>query len=334
VSVDTGPLGQDRTRPRHPGPADDAPNQTGARPGAVVGGVPGHLCLGHHHPLRAVPAGPARRPAGGQRRPAGGQAGDRLAVGHRPVVVPLHQRHRGERQLGAVRRRPGRLVAWVRARSELRRLRRADRRRRDPAGVQHPDLRRGPTPTPRRPGRGRGRAPVHHRLDRRRWQLAGAGDRRRQRPPGRAQRPGRGRGGAGGAHPRRRPVDLPARAHRTGRGRRPAGRAGRRGLGDTAAGPAPVGGDGHHRRRHHRRRSVPAGGAGQRPHRGGPVGPGPQHHARRPGGGLPGARGHRTTAPAVPGRRLPRAAHPAHLHPGLRRAVSAGRRPTSRSTCR
>ena len=65
----------------------------------------------------------------------------------------------------------------------------------------------------------------------------------------------------------------------------------------------------------------------ERPHGGRPARPRPQHHARRDRGGLPGARGHRAAPAPVPVRRLPRAAHAAHVDPGLRRAVPARRRP-------
>ena len=81
------------------------------------------------------------------------------------------------------------------------------------------------------------------------------------------------------------------------------------------------------RRRHRRRRPRPAGSSEARaPDRGRPARPRPQRDARPDRGGLRRAR--RVGGPAAPlrGRRLPRAAHAAHLRPRLRRAVPPRRR--------
>ena len=56
-------------------------------------------------------------------------------------------------------------------------------------------------------------------------------------------------------------------------------------------------------------------------HRGGPAGRGLQHHDRRDRAGLRPAGGVRGPAPALPGRRLPRAAHAVDLDPRVRRAL-------------
>ena len=73
--------------------------------------------------------------------------------------------------------------------------------------------------------------------------------------------------------------------------------------------------------RHRPGRPVPTGVPGGRGHRGRPAGQGLQHHDRRDRGGVRRAGRVRGPAPALPGRRLPRAAHPVDLDPRLRRAL-------------
>ena len=70
----------------------------------------------------------------------------------------------------------------------------------------------------------------------------------------------------------------------------------------------------------------PGGWSGRRAHRGGPARARAQRHARPDRGRLRRAAGVRGAAAPVRRRRLPRAAHAAHVDPGLRRAVPPGRR--------
>ena len=132
--------------------------------------------------------------------------------------------------------------------------------------------------------------------------------------------PGRGHhADYGERHP-----ELPAH-HRTGRVPRAAGRPARPHDPPHPAGPPAARGHGQGGRRHRRRRPDPTGAAhgGRRGDR--PAGPGPQRHAGPDRDGLRPAGPVRGPPPQLPRRRLPRAAHPVHLHPGLRRAPAQGR---------
>ena len=82
---------------------------------------------------------------------------------------------------------------------------------------------------------------------------------------------------------------------------------------------------GQHRRRDRRRRSLAARASRRAAHRGGAPGHGPQRHAVPDRGGLRTAQGQRGAAPSVRGRRVARAAHPAHVDPWIRGAVPARR---------
>ncbi len=90
-------------------------------------------------------------------------------------------------------------------------------------------------------------------------------------------------------------------------------------------GRAPDRRDGGHRQRHRRGRPVPPGRGGSRQHRGGPAGAGPQRDAAPDRGGVRAAPGLGEPAPPVRGRRVPRAAHAAHVDPGLHRALPVRR---------
>ena len=122
-------------------------------------------------------------------------------------------------------------------------------------------------------------------------------------------------------HDRTRPDTAPAGRHRDGgRLRRPPV-PGPAVAGGRPARPAATGTHRRHRRRHRRWRPGPAGRARRARHRDRPARPGPQRHAGPDRDGLRRAlRLRRPTAP-LRRRRLPRAAHAADRHPGLRRTV-------------
>ena len=85
-----------------------------------------------------------------------------------------------------------------------------------------------------------------------------------------------------------------------------------------------------HRRRDRRGRPLAAGASGRAAHRGRAPGHGAQRHAVPDRGRLRTAQGQRGAAAPVRGRRLARAAHAAHLDPGVRGAVPPRRGPAPR----
>ena len=125
-------------------------------------------------------------------------------------------------------------------------------------------------------------------------------------------------------HDRTRTDTAPAGRHRDGgRLRRPPV-PGPAVAGGRPARPAATGTHRRHRRRHRRRRPLPAGRARRARHRDRPARAGPQRHAGPDRDGL--RRALRLRGPIAPlrRRRLPRAAHAADRHPGLRRIVPPG----------
>ena len=134
--------------------------------------------------------------------------------------------------------------------------------------------------------------------------------------------------GAGGRPPGRRGRragrrDHHRRADHGGRADPAAG--GQRALADRP-GPGPAEPDGQYRAADHlARRPDRPDARGGRQHRGGPARRGHQRHAGPDPAGLRRPLAFGAEGAPVRGRRLARAAHPAHHHPRLRRAVPAGR---------
>ena len=288
-----------------------APSRTGAR--RAGGRRSGRVRGGH---LRRVLARAARAP----RRPAA-----RLpAVRHRPALRPGHARRHGRwgargRWGGRRLRRAGprRPAGWP-ARRPVRHLRGAAGAGRRSAGLDH-SLGFDQRPRPaRRPDRIRRPEPVDDRLDRRFRAVAGLGlplgpprwqHGHRRRPDGRA-----------------RGLAAPVGADRGLRRGRAAARAGGRRLARAAPRAPAARAHGDVGPVDHRRRPLPTGRAGRQPQRGRTARSGPQHDAGRDRGGVPRTRGHRAAPAPVPGRRLARVAHAAHVDPGLCRAVPGRRR--------